>query len=311
MNYYEKYPGDYQRDTTHLGLAEHGAYNLLMDVYYSTEIPLPNDMNTLFKMCRAMTRSERESVRSVADQFFPVGDDGLRRHARIDAELEKAHKRINRARENGKKGGRPAKQAEPENQVGIPVGSVGETKTKPSGIATGNPEETDNVTQNVTYEKALHTPDPIQRDPGNNPKGQSETSSSKPMGAGDDDDLLSGLGAGCPGEPAVPTRAAEIAVLLRQVGVVVTPSHQHVLEWALAQVSDEELRLAMEKARRYKPAPERIQPGYLDQILREIRRPAKPALPALGAPGQHSGFDSVDYSYGLKRREDGTYVAAQ
>ena len=87
MNFYKRYMGDYGRDTAHLSLAEHGAYTLLLDHYYSTEQALPADPTSLFRICRAFDTAEQQAVLSVADAFFPVGDDGLRHSARADREL--------------------------------------------------------------------------------------------------------------------------------------------------------------------------------------------------------------------------------
>lgn len=140
MNYYERYMGDYQCDTAHLSLAEHGAYTLLLDVYYSTERGLPADEERLFRLCRAMTPEERQAVLSVAEQFFPIGDDGLRHNARADAEIARARPRIEAARANGKRGGRPKKTA----NDAAPAAEIGkdETQQKPSGFADQNPVET-------------------------------------------------------------------------------------------------------------------------------------------------------------------------
>ncbi len=94
INYFEFYPGDYRRDTSHLPLAEHGAYLMLMMAYYSTETPLPADSSALYRIAGAMTAGEQKAVRSVADQFFPVGEDGLRHSRRIDSEITKAAGRM-------------------------------------------------------------------------------------------------------------------------------------------------------------------------------------------------------------------------
>ena len=36
MIFYKRYLGDYQRDTGHLSMLEHGAYTLLLDAFYAT-----------------------------------------------------------------------------------------------------------------------------------------------------------------------------------------------------------------------------------------------------------------------------------
>lgn len=142
MNYFEFYPGDYRRDTGRLSLAEHGAYLLLMADYYASEKPLPAELGPLYRITGSQGAVEQKAVRAVADRFFPVSDDGMRHNARADAEIEKAQKRINAARENGKKGGRkPA-----DNPVGTPTG------TRPV---------TRRATQQTTHSgEALQTPDP-------------------------------------------------------------------------------------------------------------------------------------------------------
>lgn len=87
MNFYKRYMGDYGRDTAHLSLAEHGAYALLLDHYYSTESALPAELLALYRLCRAFDKLEQRAVQSVADKFFPVGDDGLRHNERADKEI--------------------------------------------------------------------------------------------------------------------------------------------------------------------------------------------------------------------------------
>lgn len=135
MNYLELYPGDYMRDTKHLSLSEHGAFMLLLMAYYSTEKPLPADLPSLYRIAGALTAPEQKAVRSVADPFFPVGEDGLRHNARADREIAKAQRRIETAKSNGKKGGRPKKDKESEN----PPGFDPDTHRKPDGKAHHTP----------------------------------------------------------------------------------------------------------------------------------------------------------------------------
>ena len=131
MNYYERYCGDYARDTGHLSLQEHGVYTVMLDTYYATEKPLPADHVSLYRICRAMTGAEREAVRKVADEFFPVADDGLRHNKRADETIAKARKRIEAARTNG------AKNKEPTGiPTGLPNGSASPQPTGHIGTTT-------------------------------------------------------------------------------------------------------------------------------------------------------------------------------
>ena len=94
--------GSYAAKTAALSLAEHGAYTLLLDAYYSTETPLPASLDGLCRMCRAMTKPEQAAVRAVAEAFFPVGADGLRHNARADEEIAKAQSAISKQRDSGR-----------------------------------------------------------------------------------------------------------------------------------------------------------------------------------------------------------------
>ncbi len=146
MNYFEFYPGDYSRDTRHCSLAEHGAFLLLLSAYYATEKPLPADYVALYRMCSAMSPEEQAAVRSVADAFFPVADDGLRHNSRADREIPKALARIDKARSNGKLGGRPPKKEPSENPAGFDPVNPDETQRvsgmEPSGHPSGKAPHT-------------------------------------------------------------------------------------------------------------------------------------------------------------------------
>ena len=101
MNYYRRFMADYGAKTAALSLAEHGAYNLLLDICYSTECGLPASDDAMYRLCRAMTKIEQEAVKSVADRFFPVAEDGLRHNQRADQEIAKAQATIAKQRESG------------------------------------------------------------------------------------------------------------------------------------------------------------------------------------------------------------------
>lgn len=101
MNYYRRFMGDYASKTADLSLAEHGAYNVLLDTCYSTERPLPGGHDALYRLCRAMSKDEQQAVRNVADRFFPLAGDGMRHNPRAEEEIAKAQATIAKQRESG------------------------------------------------------------------------------------------------------------------------------------------------------------------------------------------------------------------
>lgn len=84
MNYYERHLGDYARDTAHLSMLEHGAYNLLLDRYYATEQGIPADQ--AHRLARARTREERAAVDAVLQEYFSL-QDNVWTHKRADSEI--------------------------------------------------------------------------------------------------------------------------------------------------------------------------------------------------------------------------------
>lgn len=87
--FYKRFIGDYQRDTNHLSILEHGVYALLLDNFYATGKPLPKDEPALARMLRAVTGDERKAIRSVLEQFW-VEQDGGYVNSRALAEIVKA-----------------------------------------------------------------------------------------------------------------------------------------------------------------------------------------------------------------------------
>jgi len=135
MNYYERHLGDYAKDTAHLTMLEHGAYSLLLDRYYSTEQGIPADQ--AHRLARARSKEEKAAVDAVLSEFFTLSGDAWM-NRRCDEEITKAQSKIKAAKENGKRGGRPKKEAE-------------RTEEKPTGLSVGS--------ETGTQTKALQTPD--------------------------------------------------------------------------------------------------------------------------------------------------------
>ena len=155
MNFYKRYMADYQSKTSRLTLIEHGAYTLLLDEYYVSERGLPAELDGLYRICRAMNKAEQAAVRAVAEQFFPVGEDGLRHNPRASVEIGAAAPSIEAARLNGMRGGRPRKKP-----TGFPDQEPsGFLELEPPGFQDRNPDGSENETKNEPRTKAPQNSD--------------------------------------------------------------------------------------------------------------------------------------------------------
>lgn len=114
MNFFKLYIGDYQRDTAHLSVTEHGAYLLMLQHYYATEKPLPVG-KALHRMLRAQDKAERDAIDAIVAQFWTETPDGLV-NERADVEITKAsaqaetNRAIAQAREAKRKSSRASNE---------------------------------------------------------------------------------------------------------------------------------------------------------------------------------------------------------
>ncbi len=95
MNYYPFHIGDYVSATRHLTWDEDAAYRRLLDVYYSTEKPLPLDPRAVYRLVVASSPEQRAAVDTVLAEFFvqtPNGWINLRADVEINAMREKQRK---------------------------------------------------------------------------------------------------------------------------------------------------------------------------------------------------------------------------
>jgi uncharacterized protein YdaU (DUF1376 family) len=104
MHYYQFHIGDYISHTIHLSPEEDLAYRRLLDMYYDTEQPIPNNIPLVSRRLRLGS----DVVQSVLDEFFVASEDGYKNH-RADLEIREYHAFIDKQRSNGKLGGRPKK----------------------------------------------------------------------------------------------------------------------------------------------------------------------------------------------------------
>lgn len=136
MNYFELHIGDYQRKTAHLSLAEHGAYSLMLQVFYAIEKPLPENRKILYRMLRVSSKRERSAVDSICEQFWYVTEGGLS-NKRAEEVLGAYHNWLAKQKANGSQGGRPPKPKDnPSLTHGLFLGS-----------SPDNPNKTQRVTQ--------------------------------------------------------------------------------------------------------------------------------------------------------------------
>lgn len=104
MNYYNFHIGDYISHTIHLSLEEDLAYRRLLDMYYDTELPIPNNIPLVSRKLRISA----EVVKTVLDEFFELTEEGFK-NFRADNEIAEYQRFIEKQKANGSKGGRPKK----------------------------------------------------------------------------------------------------------------------------------------------------------------------------------------------------------
>jgi uncharacterized protein YdaU (DUF1376 family) len=128
----------------HLSNEEDLAYRRLLEMYYDTEQPIPDDLQLVSRRIRVTP----EALLFVLKEFFMLVNKGWR-NKRCDVVIKDYHEMAERNRKNGKKGGRPKK---PKDVQENPVGS--------QLVASGMPV--------VTQVKANQEPITINQEPNKN-----------------------------------------------------------------------------------------------------------------------------------------------
>ncbi len=78
-------------------MTEHGAYRLLMDLYYVREKILPQNVAECCRLVRAKSSVERKAVTAVLSEFFEKTEEGWN-HKRCDAEIVRMREKKNKAK---------------------------------------------------------------------------------------------------------------------------------------------------------------------------------------------------------------------
>lgn len=97
MHYYQHHIGDYAFATSHLSVEEDCAYRRILDLYYDTESPIPDDPAFVAKRIRML--SHVEIVKALLNEFFSLQEDGWH-SSRADAEIA-SYKRMQDGGRNG------------------------------------------------------------------------------------------------------------------------------------------------------------------------------------------------------------------
>ena len=101
VDYYRRFPGDYLRDTRHLSLEEHGAYNLLLDHLYATEQPIAS-LESAIRICGVRSKRHQNAVKFVLENFFVKTELGYKQ-PRVEKEIKYAESKRLKAKQSAEK----------------------------------------------------------------------------------------------------------------------------------------------------------------------------------------------------------------
>jgi len=105
LPYFPMYPTDFEAKTSHLTLAEDGAYNRLLRICWMMPgCTMPADETWIMRRARAFSEEEQQAVRAVLGEFFDI-ENGRYSNARLTKEWLAANEAHQRRKMAGKKGG--------------------------------------------------------------------------------------------------------------------------------------------------------------------------------------------------------------
>jgi uncharacterized protein YdaU (DUF1376 family) len=133
MHYYKFNIAGWHLSTAHLTLEEEAIYFRLINFYYDTESPIPEETHPVIRRLRLANYSD--ATLQILSEFFVLTDKGWI-HNRCDETLKEYRKTAKKNKANGAKGGRPSKdKASSITQVkpsGLPSGTQVEPKDNPN-----------------------------------------------------------------------------------------------------------------------------------------------------------------------------------
>ena len=126
MHYYKFEIATWHLHTSHLSLIEEAVYWRLINFYYDTETPIPQETQSVIRRLRLGEYSD--IVASILIEFFVLQDDGWHQK-HCDIKILEYHDTAIRNKNNGKNGGRPKKSNDLPDE-------------KTQSVISGNPDET-------------------------------------------------------------------------------------------------------------------------------------------------------------------------
>jgi uncharacterized protein YdaU (DUF1376 family) len=156
MNFYPFHIGDYISHTSHLTDEEDLAYRRMIDLYYMTETPFPNDAAWIARR----VKSNPAIVLTLLNEFFELETDDFWHSSRADKEIAK----YQYLQESGKKGAEKRwgnRDVKPTNNLpnSPPIATPIATKTKNQDhITTPDGVSSDLWSDFIAYRKRLKAP---------------------------------------------------------------------------------------------------------------------------------------------------------
>lgn len=295
MNYYKRHIGDYAAATRHLSILEHGVYCLLLDMYYTTEGPLPASAKEVCRKLGARSKDEVAAVESVLRDFFTPNDDGWRQ-SRCDAEIEAYKAKEGKNRVNGTLGGRPKKITQSVSD-GNPKITQSVSGNEKSGTLTTNQEPlTINQYQSSSVVFEPPCPNPSGGDDGVE-KSENQPRAPWPDGTAPGDAVTWASVFG--DEFSVPISTAQPGQWGKFCPLAAA--------WCAAGVTVGQMRKAVERARLEAVEPIAYLPAYADRVLASmVPRQARPVLevvPAVDTEGR-SAIEAEGVAKGIGRWDE-------
>lgn len=114
--WYKRYPSDFIASTLHLNLEQKGAFNVVLDLIYDRGGPIPDEPQTIARICGCSTRKWKKLRAELIELGkLEVVDNSFLMNARAGRESENGEKEREKLAESGAKGGLKTQKNQSEN----------------------------------------------------------------------------------------------------------------------------------------------------------------------------------------------------